>query len=133
MREQHREHGFGMIEVVVSIFMLGLLAIAFIPVLLQGLRATAQNSTLATATQLVNQSLELARAGTFTSCAALEVFAGQPMTGTDARGTVITVTRTLPTGCNAADGIPELLSVTATAAGSDEVLAYATTHVAVTP
>lgn len=132
MRAQQNEHGFGMIEVVVSIFMLGLLAIAFIPVLLQGLRATEQNSTLASATQLVNQSLELSRGQTF-DCEGLVSFAAEIITGADARGTVLTVIRTLPAGCNATDGIPELLSISVTAAGSDEILASATTHVVVTP
>jgi type II secretory pathway pseudopilin PulG len=55
------ESGFGMIEVVVSMLMIALLAIAVLPVLIQGLRVSADNSTLATATQILNDKLEAAR------------------------------------------------------------------------
>lgn len=40
---------------------LGLLAISFLPLLIQGMRVTAQNRVLATATQIVNEELEIAR------------------------------------------------------------------------
>jgi type II secretory pathway pseudopilin PulG len=48
-----REAGFGMIEIVVSMLLLSLLAIAFLPMLVTSLKVSISNSTLASATQLV--------------------------------------------------------------------------------
>jgi len=56
------EHGFGVIEIVVSMFLLALLAVSFIPLLITTWKTTATNTTIATATQIVNQQIEGARA-----------------------------------------------------------------------
>ena len=54
--------GFGIIEVVISMFLLGLLSISFIPLLINSVKNSGTNTTIATATQLVNQQIEGARA-----------------------------------------------------------------------
>lgn len=56
------ESGFGIIEVVVSMFLLGLLSISFIPLLVNSWKSTGMNTTIATATQIVNEQIEGARA-----------------------------------------------------------------------
>lgn len=56
------ESGFGIIEIVVSMFLLGLLIISFAPLLISNLQFTARNTTIATASQIVNQQIEAARA-----------------------------------------------------------------------
>lgn len=56
------ENGFGIIEVVVSMFLLGLLSVSFMPLLINSWKATGMNTTIATATQIVNQQIEGARA-----------------------------------------------------------------------
>ncbi|UYN83280.1 MAG: prepilin-type N-terminal cleavage/methylation domain-containing protein [Microcella sp.] len=56
-----REAGFGLIEIVVSMFLLALLAVAFAPVLISAIRASAANTTTATATQLVNERMQIAQ------------------------------------------------------------------------
>ena len=56
------DKGFGIIEVVVSMFLLGLLSVSFIPLLLNTVKNTGANTTIATATQIVNQQIEGARA-----------------------------------------------------------------------
>jgi len=56
------EDGFGVIEVVVSLFLLSLLSVSFIPLLVNSIKSTASNTTIATATQIVNQEIEGARA-----------------------------------------------------------------------
>ena len=56
------DQGFGIIEVVVSMFLLGLLSISFIPLLVNSVKNTGVNTTIATATQIVNQQIEGARA-----------------------------------------------------------------------
>ncbi len=49
------------------------LAIAFLPLLIQGLKQTSENSTLATATQIVAQHLEQLR-DSGTSCTAVKAY-----------------------------------------------------------
>jgi Tfp pilus assembly protein PilV len=56
------EQGFGMIEIVVSLFLLSILSLSFIPVLINSWKTSGTNTTMATATQIVNQQLEGARA-----------------------------------------------------------------------
>ena len=51
------DRGFGVIEIVISMFLLGLLAMSFIPILISGWKVSARNTTIATAAQLVNQQI----------------------------------------------------------------------------
>ena len=55
------ERGIGIIEIVVSMFLIALLVLSFIPVLINSNRLSARNTTMATATQIVNKQIELAR------------------------------------------------------------------------
>lgn len=80
------EGGFGLVEIVVSMFLLSLLAIAFLPLLIQSLQVSLTNATTATATQLVNKQMDLARVQG-TTCGALTSFAAvAPSVVPDARG-----------------------------------------------
>lgn len=65
-----REAGFGMIEIAVSMLLLSLLAIAFLPMLVTSLRVSVSNTTLASATQLVAAQMEGIRS-LGTTCTAL--------------------------------------------------------------
>lgn len=56
-----RDEGISLVEVVIAMMLLAILAISFLPVLIQGLQTAAVNSTRATANQLVNLQLETAR------------------------------------------------------------------------
>lgn len=56
------ESGFGIIEVVISMFLLGVMAVSFIPLLINSVKDNATNTTIATATQIVNEQIEGARA-----------------------------------------------------------------------
>lgn len=56
------EDGFGVVEVVISMFLLSLLSVSFIPLLVNSIKSTGKNTTIATATQIVNQQIEGARA-----------------------------------------------------------------------
>jgi type II secretory pathway pseudopilin PulG len=85
-RRSDSEDGFGIVEIVVSMFLLGILAIAFLPLLIQSLRISATNATLATATQLVNRDLDRFREQAPT-CAAVATFAATPIAAVaDVRG-----------------------------------------------
>ena len=66
--------GFGLIEIVVSMFLPGILAIAFLPLLVQFLRVSVVNAAIATSIQLVSEQIEQARAQG-TVCSALPVSA----------------------------------------------------------
>lgn len=73
------ESGFGILEVVVSMFLLSIMAMSYIPLLLNSVRDTATNTTIATATQIVNEQIEGARAvrsqqSTAPSCADVTAF-----------------------------------------------------------
>lgn len=93
--------GFGLIEVVISMLLLAVLALAFLPVLVQGIRQSAANATLATATQLVNARLQAAQ-GAGDLCANVAALAGTDDI-TDEYGVQIRVTTTVGT-CPAGTG-----------------------------
>lgn len=114
------ESGFGLVEIMVSMFMLAALAMAFVPILVQGLQQSAANTTLATATQLVNERMQLAQ-GAGTTCS---VVAGLGVTEdfTDPRGVVIRVTTTVGT-CPSGAGI---VTVSASAVRLDTAAELAT-------
>jgi len=88
-REPHSgESGFSLIEVMVSMFLLALLAVAFLPLLVTGMKTTARNATIATASGLVSAQLEQVRTLAST-CAAVGAFDDTTVaTVTDERGTV---------------------------------------------
>ncbi|SEM88079.1 type II secretion system protein [Cryobacterium sp. TMT1-3] len=65
------ERGFGVVEIVVAMFLIGILAVAFLPILVQSVRVTAANARLTEATQIVAQQLErVGAAGS--SCSAVK-------------------------------------------------------------
>lgn len=60
--EDDRDEGFGLVEIIVSMALLGILLLAVAPLFMGGLRVTAKMTTIATATQLVNHDIDTARA-----------------------------------------------------------------------
>ena len=56
------EQGVGIIEIVVAMLLLALLVLSFAPVLVSAIKLSGRNTTIATATQIVNQQIEAARA-----------------------------------------------------------------------
>jgi type II secretory pathway pseudopilin PulG len=81
------ESGLGLIEIVVSMFLLALLAVAFLPLLIQGMKTSVRNSTVATASQLLDQQIGAVRALPPT-CDDVQTFDDTvPLPTTDARGT----------------------------------------------
>jgi type II secretory pathway pseudopilin PulG len=119
------EDGFGIVEVVVSMLVLAILAIAFLPVLIQGIRQSASNASVATATQLVNEKLQLAQASGPT-CTNISVIAGEE-DFLDDYGVTIHVTTTVGT-CPAGTGTVEV-AVTAVRTDTAATLAAAETLV----
>lgn len=88
--------GFGMIEIVVSMFLLALLSLAFLPLLVQGMTQSASNATLAAASQLVNNEIELARSRT--TCSSLTATSYSVL---DPKGVTLNVVRSVGAACPA--------------------------------
>jgi len=89
------ESGFGVIEVVISLFLLSILSVSFIPVLVNSIKNTGTNTTIATATQIVNQEIEGVRAvrsptSTTPSCYDITQFLQVTLASvTDPRGVIL--------------------------------------------
>ena len=85
-RGSSSEDGLTLIEIVVAMFILALLSVAFLPLLVQGVKKSAQTATIATATQLANARMdsERAQAQAGTNCTSLANPAD--LSTTDSRG-----------------------------------------------
>ena len=98
------EDGFGVIEVVISLFLLSLLSVSFIPLLVNSIKNSGANTTIATATQIVNQGIEGVRAvrsptSTTPSCLDITSFLQVTLaTVTDPRGITL-IPKWDPTTC----------------------------------
>ena len=87
-RMRSHESGVGLIEIVISMFLLALLAVAFLPILVEGMTTSVRTTTIATASQLTGQQLDKLREFG-TTCSEVGVFDDvSPATTTDERGTV---------------------------------------------
>ncbi len=117
------QDGFGIAEVLVAMFILGLIAIAIIPTLVQGLRLSMTNSTIATATQLANQQVEQVRA--VTSCGGV-----LPTTTTaNVQGVPLQATRTVGTTCPVATAsYPTTVRITVSVKRTDTNAVLATAN-----
>jgi type II secretory pathway pseudopilin PulG len=89
------DSGIGIVEIVIAMFLLALLAVATLPLFVSTLTLTSGDSTVTTATQLVDEQLTLARSQTAT-CGALTTFAGTAVAATtDGTGKALTTTRSV--------------------------------------
>jgi type II secretory pathway pseudopilin PulG len=124
--------GFGMIEIVVAMFLLAVLAIALLPLLISSAQLSSKNVTLATATQLVNEQMDVVRK-LGKNCAVITTHANETvgLLDTDPRGTVLAMTR-LAGACPST--FPGTIDFTAQVSveGTVDVLAEATTSIYVT-
>lgn len=82
------DSGIGLVEIIISMFLLALLATAFLPILVQGLRTSVRTTTIATASQLAGEQLDKLRELGAT-CSQVSVFDDVVQAATtDERGTV---------------------------------------------
>lgn len=111
---KHDEAGFGLVEIIVSMFLLALLAASFLPILVQGLTTSVRNSTIATGSQIVAQQLDEVRALAST-CSAVSAFDDVTIPATtDERGTVFQPFREVVGTCSAdPDDYPSVVEVRA--------------------
>lgn len=110
------DSGIGLIEIIISMFLISLLAIAFIPVMVSAIRASTLNSTVATATRLVAQAVDevrdAARERRATDCASAQLLNAQS-DEVDAQGITLRVTTTVPTPANCVDNTVITITVVA--------------------
>ncbi|TFC64589.1 type II secretion system protein [Cryobacterium sp. TMT2-18-3] len=102
--------GLGLFEILVSMMILALLAVAVLPVLVQGLRSASNNATRATANQFAGQELDLVRTLS-PNCTAVSAFDDGPsQVATDARGISLEIIRFVG-ACPAVTDYPGVVSV----------------------
>jgi len=124
--EAEADAGIGLIEIIISMFLLALLATAFLPILIQGMNTSVRTTTIATASQLASQQLDQLRE-LGTTCSEVSVFDDVvPATTSDERGVVYQPRRQVA-ACPAT--YPGVVSVRVwvTRAGVAQPLADATT------
>lgn len=118
------ERGFGLIEIVVAMFLLAIVSMSVLPLLVQGMKLSSANATLAAATQLANQQIEMVRSQTL--CGSIV-----PATSTvTTQGVNLQVSRTVGSTCPIV-GYPITVpvSVSVTRTDTNAVVASATTLV----
>jgi type II secretory pathway pseudopilin PulG len=87
------EQGFGMIEIIVSMFLLFGLSLAFLPLLAQAVQVAAQNASASLGLQLASSQIEVIRSAGG-SCEAIKKSAVLPSVRDD-RGTSLVASRSL--------------------------------------
>jgi type II secretory pathway pseudopilin PulG len=122
------DSGIGLIEIVISMFLISLLAIAFIPVVVSAMRSSALNSTAATATRLVSQAVDDARTRSAADCAGAQLLNAQRDT-VDAQGVTLRVTTSVPIVANCVNGSVITVTVTAVNLATAVVIADARTQI----
>ncbi len=117
--------GFGLVEIVVSMLVLALLAIALIPLLVQSLQLSARNAAIAAGVQYVNDVLQAAHRES-PDCDAVKDLEGDE--AFESRGVPILVMTTVGT-CPATAADPLTVKVEAIAVRTDtgDLLAHAST------
>jgi type II secretory pathway pseudopilin PulG len=126
--------GFGVIEVVISMLLLSLLSISFVPLLVNSITGTARNATIATATQIVNQEIEGARAvrsptATTPSCLDLTNFLNVTIASvTDPRGVTLIPTWDATTCPPSYPGVVRA-RISVSRSGSANIVAQAVTFI----
>ncbi|QIG40938.1 type II secretion system protein [Microbacterium sp. 4R-513] len=116
------DQGFGLVEVVIAIFLLAVVAVAILPGLWQGISQSARQSSTATATRYLNALVEEARDAH--SCSALNSIATPSPSATplkDGRGRDLVVAGTV-TNCSSGRAARLSLQIT----GDGKVLASTT-------
>jgi Tfp pilus assembly protein PilV len=126
------QDGFGVIEVVISLFLLSILSVSFIPLLVNSIKSTGINTTIATATQIVNQQIEGARAvrsptSMTPSCLDITNYLNVTLASvTDPRGVTL-LPKWDPTSCPSTYPGVVRTRISVTRSGLSNVLAQATT------
>lgn len=122
------DRGLGIAEILVAMLMLAILSLATLPVLINGIKQSAANTTQATANQLANKQMELAILQGPT-CAGITTYVGASVPSvTDALGTLLQISQTAGP-CPATFPGTRSITVTVTRADTGVTLVQAVTSV----
>ncbi len=124
------DSGFGLVEIVVSMLLIGVIAVSFLPVLVKALSASALNVTVATATQIINEQLDAGRASVRNCKQLAEFVAVTPAPVTDSQSVVLQAKRS-SSECSDSDVNYASITVTVTRSDTAALAAEATTLVTV--
>jgi prepilin-type N-terminal cleavage/methylation domain-containing protein len=111
--------GFSLVEVIIAMFLLGIVAVAILPALWQGIIASSQQSSTATATRYMNSVIDDARATP--TCPYLESIASLSAV-TDGRGVPLSTSTSSVIGC----AVGDTATLTVTIVGEGRTLATST-------
>lgn len=130
------DEGFTLVEVVVAILVLALISVALLPLLIQGLKQSAQSAAIASAVQIANSQIELARVQATTCTAITATPLVTVSSAATYRGVPLVVEKSVgacPSPTPTATS-PKTIRFTATVTRSDtgEALAVVTTNIYVT-
>lgn len=100
------EAGFGLVEVIVALVLFGIVAVGFIPFMINSLKSVDRDMTISSASQIVNERLNLAKNAGGQSCDAFKAAVGDNVGASttnlidggvleDGRGLPLTATFTL--------------------------------------
>lgn len=98
------DQGLGLVEIMIALFLLAILAVSFLPVLIQGLQLSIRNATLSTASQVLAEELDRLGAVPRTCADLAAHLAVAPTPTTDARGVVYQPRRSLHAGATCVSG-----------------------------
>ena len=102
--------GFSLVEVIIAMLLLGVIAMALLPALWQGIRYSSQQSATATATRHLNSLIEDARATP--TCAMLSTVTSSSSIS-DGKGATVDIAGTYDTtGCAKGAAVPVTLTAT---------------------
>ncbi|WP_194395690.1 type IV pilus modification PilV family protein [Microbacterium atlanticum] len=104
---ERNQVGLSLVEVVIAMLLLGLIAVAILPALWQGIQLSSQQSSTATATRFLNSLVEEARE--LEDCSTIPSVIGRTIT--DGKGAAMTSTGSL-SGCASEAAATLSLSVT---------------------
>lgn len=130
------DEGFTLVEVVVSILVLAMISLALLPLLIQGIKQSAQTAAIASAVQLANSQIDLARAQAPTCTGVLATPTVAVSSSATYRGVPLVVQKTFGTCPSPAPttSAPGTIAFTATVTRSDtgQTLARLDTKIFVT-
>lgn len=123
--------GFGLVEVLVSMMLLTIVSVSLLPIFVTALRLAASNVSLATATQVVSEQMDLAR-DLAPTCDAINGWVAYPidqLNVNDPKGNTLVVHRESAVTCPATYPAAYRIYIYVTLQGSNEKIAEAETRI----
>lgn len=112
------ESGFTLVEIVVAVVILGLVAVAILPVLIIGLKVTADQSGVATANRQLSSLIDQVRGSSAPTCGTLNDLVSLTPSFQDGRGRSYSVSGTVADSSSPTNSSADTANFVACKAGS---------------